>query len=45
MPGRTPQTLAHPVVFKISVGRDLLNSMVRLQLLNTMVLTQLQLST
>ena len=31
----------HPVVFKISVGRDLLNSMVRLQLLNTMVLIQL----
>ena len=36
---------AHLVVFKISVGRDLQNSMVRLQLLNTMVLTQLQLST
>ena len=36
---------AHLVVFKISVGRDLQNSMVRLQLINTMVLTQLQLST
>ena len=35
---------AHPVVFKISVGRDLQNSMVKLQLLNTMVLTQLLLS-
>ena len=37
--------LAHLVVFKISVGGDLPNSMDRLQLLNTMVLTQLQLST
>ena len=36
---------AHLVVFKISVSRDLQNSMVGLQLLNTMVLTQLQLST
>ena len=36
---------AHLVVFKILVGRDLQNSMVRLQLLNTIVLTQLQLST
>ena len=30
----------HPVVFKISVDRDLQNSTVRLQPLNTMVLTQ-----
>ena len=36
---------AHLIVFKTSVGRDLQNSIVRLQLLNTMVLTQLQLST
>ena len=36
---------AHLVVFKISVGRDLQNSIVRFQLLNTMVLTRLQLST
>ena len=44
MPGRTPQTrCASRSVFKISVGRDLQNSMVRLQLLNTMVMTQLQL--
>ena len=49
---KTPKSLvgphkraAHPVVFKISVGRDLQNSKVRFQLLNTMVLTQLQLST
>ena len=41
----TLKRAAHLVVFKISVGRDLLNSMVRLQLLNTMVLTQLQLLT
>ena len=37
--------LAHLVVFKIPVGRDLQNSMVRLQLINTIVLAQLQLST
>ena len=36
---------AHLILFKTSVGRDLQNSMVRLQLLNTLVLTQLQLST
>ena len=35
----------HPVVFKISSGRNLHISMVRLQLLNTIVFTQLQLST
>ena len=33
---------AHLIVFQISVSRDLQNSMVRLQILNTMVLTQLQ---
>ena len=32
---------AHLVVFKISIGRDLQNSMIRLQLLNIIVLTQL----
>ena len=32
---------AHPIVFKISVGRDLQNSMVRLQPLNTRILIQL----
>ena len=36
---------AHLVVFKISVDKDLLNSIVRLQFFNTLVLTQLQLLT
>ena len=35
---------AHHVVFKISVGRDLQNSMARLQLVNTMVGIQVKLS-
>ena len=48
MPGRTPQTRCASrsvSVGSVSVGRDLQNSMVRLQLINPMVLTQLQLST
>ena len=32
---------AHPIVFKVSVGRDLQNSKVRLQLLNIMSRTQI----
>ena len=40
MSGGPHKRAAHSVVFKISVGRDLQNSMVRLQLLNTIVLTQ-----